>query len=63
MPDIEIQAIAHVSQQDVVGAIAGLEAHEINDIFLSVAEKLTAVEDITKLWQNLARHCHQRFGV
>ena len=60
---IEIQAIAHVTEQDVVQAISELEPYEIADLFLQVVEKMDNPEDIKTCSERLRRCCFNRFGV
>ena len=58
---MEIQAIAIVSDVDVVQAISELPDYEISDLFLQVVEKLNNPNSIRVIANRLLKNCQERF--
>ena len=59
---MEIQAIANVTEADVVHAISELPVYEISDLFLQVVEKLNSPSDINNIAHRLLMHSKKRYG-
>lgn len=59
---MKIQAIADVSVEDLAHSISKMEAYEIRDLFLMVAERMSEPKDILLCAARLEKHCAIRFG-
>lgn len=60
--EIEVQSISTVSLIDIAEAISKLEAFEISDFFLLVAERMDDPEAIKTCADRLTKNCAIRFG-